>query len=298
MNRWDQLQSAVRSIVDELSDHDELIVVIDHNADLLAKAGPEFSDHAVLANNGIQGLSGARNTGVEAARGDLVLFLDDDAEAEPGWMDEIAQPFTDPEVVGVGGFAEPAWHSGSAPSWMPDEFYWVVGCSYRGLPTTQAEIRNPIGCNMAFRRQPVLDAGGFSSDLGRVGTKPVGGEETDLSIRVLSQFGGRILFAPTARVMHRVDESRETWSYFVRRCYFEGRSKAVLATRVGAGDATSSERAYLSTLTSGVVSRLGKTFGERSSRHVAEIGALASGLAITGAGFAVGTVAERFRRSR
>lgn len=298
MDRWDQLRAAVQSVADELSELDELIVVIDHNDVLFAKARSAFSDHTVLANDGIQGLSGARNTGVEAASGDLVLFLDDDAEAEPGWMHEIAQPFIDPEVVGVGGFAEPAWHSGSAPPWMPDEFYWVVGCSYRGLPTAPAEIRNPIGCNMAFRRQPVLDAGGFSSDLGRVGSKPVGGEETDLSIRVLSQFGGRIMFAPGARVIHRVDGSRETWGYFVRRCYFEGRSKAVLAKRVGAGDATSSERAYLSTLAGGVISRLGKTIDERSSRYVAQIGALTAGLATTGAGFVVGAVGDRFRRQR
>jgi hypothetical protein len=67
---------------------------------------------------------------------------------------------------------------------MPEEFDWVVGCSYRGLPAGEALIRNPIGSSMSLRRQAAVEAGGFRPEVGRVGTFPVGCEETELAIRL------------------------------------------------------------------------------------------------------------------
>ncbi len=297
VERWDQLGAAVFSATQQTADGDEVIVVIDYNAELLDRARAAFGESAaVVANDHTQGLSGARNTGVGLAKGDLVLFLDDDAVADDEWLAALAAPFADPDVMGVGGRAEPEWASGAAPWWMPDEFLWVVGCSYKGLPTDRAPIRNPIGCNMAFRRTAIEAAGGFSSDLGRVGTKPVGGEETDLSIRIAKLVGGRIMYEPTAMVAHHVAPAREEWGYFASRCYFEGRSKAVLAKKVGTGDATESERAYLATLARGVTSRLGEALSARQVAPLGQIGALVGGLTMTTAGFAVGSAARFLRR--
>ena len=119
----------------------------------------------MVANTGTRGLSGARNTGVDAASGDIVAFLDDDAAAADGWLAALTAPFADPHVVGTGGGAEPVWTL-PRPGWFPDEFGWVVGCSYRGLPVTRAPVRNPIGCNMAFRRAALLEVGGFRDEVG------------------------------------------------------------------------------------------------------------------------------------
>src|SRR5205823_13368225 len=136
-------------------------------------------------------------------------------------------------VVGTGGFAEAAW-DGGRPPWFPPEFDWVVGCSYVGLPTTRALVRNPIGSTMSFRRAAVLEAGGFRSEIGRVGRSPVGGEETELCIRIgRARPDARIVFVPTARVRHRVPAARATWRYFTSRCYQEGRSKALISRLVG-----------------------------------------------------------------
>src|SRR5260370_3129049 len=97
------------------------------------------------------------------------------------------------------------------PRWFPEEFYWVVGCTYRGMPGSVAQIRNPIGANMAFRREVFDVVGDFRSEVGRVGTHPVGCEETELCIRVRQHWPhGVFLYQPQACVSHRVPINRAT----------------------------------------------------------------------------------------
>ena len=90
---------------------------------------------------------------------------------------------------------------------------------------------------------------GFAGALGRVGADTAGCEETELCIR-MSEANGEaaaqsVRFLPDLRVHHHVTHERETIGYFWRRCVGEGRSKAMVASRVGASQATSSERSHL-----------------------------------------------------
>jgi len=282
--RWECLEDAVRSVERQRPRPREIIIVIDHAPDLLRRARVAFRDHVVVENRQARGLSGARNCGVEAAGGQIVVFLDDDAAARPGWLANLTAPFSDPAVVAAGGGVVPRWDA-ARPRWFPDEFLWVVGCSYRGLPVTRGPVRNPIGANMAMRRAAVLAAGGYDTTLGRLGGYPAGCEETELSIRLVdTQPGARIEYEPDAVVDHRVTADRVTWSYFRRRCFAEGLSKARVALLAGSAAGLSSERRYvLRTLSAGVLGRA--TAGPGGLRRR---GAIVAGALVTALGYLLG----------
>jgi GT2 family glycosyltransferase len=298
-DRFDDLKSAIDSVRAQTTPPLEIVLVVDHNESLLVRATSSFPDVIVVANAGRQGLSDARNTGVRATHGSIVAFLDDDAQAAPDWLANLMDAYRDPAVIGAGGFAAPHW-DGGRPSWFPEEFDWVVGCSYRGLPTSVSAVRNVLGCNMSFRREAFDVAGAFSSKVGRVGTRPVGGEETEFCIRLASRLpDARILYQPTARVLHRVPAARGTWSYFRTRCIMEGVSKATVADLSGGGKALSTERRYvLLTLPSAVARGVLATVTLRDPAGIVRAGAVIAGLLLTTAGYLSGRGGVRARRGK
>jgi GT2 family glycosyltransferase len=273
-------------------------VVVDHNPALLERARATFADPVrVLPNAQRQGLSGARNTAVAAATGDVVVFLDDDAAARPGWLRALLAPYAEPDVVAVGGVAHPRFPDGR-PALLPaggagadatGELDWIVGCTYTGQPVRRAEVRNLMGCNMSVRRAVFAEVGGFAEDLGRIGRNPLGCEETELCIRVRQAYRragreARIVFEPAAQVDHRVSADRVRWAYLRRRSWSEGLSKAAVARLVGSDDALSTERAYVATVLPTAVAR------ELRARRPASAVAVVVALAWTAAGYARGSL--------
>jgi len=241
----------------------------------------------VIPNTGPQGLSAARNSGIVAARGDVVVFLDDDAVPAPGWLAGLLAPYQRPQVLGVGGTARPAFERGR-PAFLAPEYDWVVGCTYRGLPEQRAQVRNVIGANMSFRREAFALTGGFRTGLGRVGTLPLGCEETELCIRLRRcRPEAEIVFEPAAVVDHIVPRARGTWAYFVRRCWSEGRSKAVVAQHAGADRALASERAHLArALPRGIARAAAGTVTGDDPAGVLKAASSVIGVAIAAAGYA------------
>jgi GT2 family glycosyltransferase len=295
LERWDDIRAAVASLRAQTRAADQVVLVSDHNDDLLARAREEFPDVLCVANEETQGLSGARNTGVRAAAGDVVAFLDDDAAAEPDWVARMLEAYADPRVAGVGGHVVPAWRA-PRPAWFPDEFLWVVGCSYRGLPTGRAEIRNPIGANMSFRRDVFTHVGGFDEAMGRLGKDAAGCEETEFAIRArAADPEARIVLEPGAACRHNVSPDRVTRRYFRRRCRAEGRSKALVSTLAGSEAALETERAYVTrTLPRGVLRGLrGLATGDPAG--AARAWAIVEGTALTAGSYALARLRQRRR---
>jgi GT2 family glycosyltransferase len=290
--RWVQIIEAVTSVECQPL-VDEIVLVVDHNSELFERCREQWPQHRVVANRLRRGLSGARNTGIDEASGDVLAFLDDDAVAASDWMETLAETFEDPVVGGVGGLVRPRW-ARACPTWFPPEFLWVVGCSYIGQATHMTEIRNPIGANMAFRRSVFVDVGGFSDGLGRIGKAPLGCEETELSIRARAA-GHTIWFRADAVVDHLVPSSRTTARYFLVRCMAEGMSKAIVSSMVGRQAGLQSERSYVTrTLPSGVIRSLGTVLsGPQRAGAIGPPVAMVAGVIAAVIGFARGV----FRRS-
>lgn len=292
--RWDDLLAAVDSIKKQTLPPREIILVIDYNQTLLERVKAQLSDVVIIENAQQKGLSGARNSGIAKAQGAIIAFMDEDAVAAPNWLETIAAGYENDHTLGVGGAIDPIWIEGR-PGWFPDEFNWVVGCTYRGMPESTTEIRNMLGCNMSFRRDVFPVVGDFRHGIGRVDTRPVGCEETELCIRVNQEWPDhQMLYIPDARVSHRVPGIRANWSYFLRRCYSEGLSKAQVARFVGAKDGLASERTYtFRTLPQGVWRGLTDAVLRKDAAGLGRASAIVVGLGFTTVGYLVGTVSER-----
>ncbi len=290
-DRFADLTAAVASVRGQTRPADEIVVVADCNPGLADRVRRQLAGVVVVENAPRRGLSGARNTGVGAAHGDVVAFLDDDAVAAPDWLEQLLAPYADPAVEGVGGAVEPAWEGGP-PRSFPEEFNWVVGCSWRGLPTGRAPVRNLVGANMSFRRRTLAAAGGFHSGLGRIGSQPLGCEETELCLRVRRLFPEAVLlYEPAARVAHRVPRHRGRFAYFRSRCYAEGLSKALVVRLAGRQQGLASERAYtLRTLPRGVARGLLRAVRTGDAGALGQAAAIVAGLTLTIAGYLVGSL--------
>ena len=283
--RWDALVAAVDSVRAQTHRASEIILVIDHNPELLARAEAEIDGVLVVPNIHERGLSGGRNTGLETAAAPIVGFLDDDARAEPDWVERLVRLTGRADSLGAGGRAKPHWLT-RQPRWLPDEFLWVVGCTYRGVPEHVAPVRNLFGSCFCVRRDILRQVGGFRTTLGRTGGDQMGCEETDLCIRANQAWPGHyFLYDPDAVIHHDVPGERATWRYFRTRCFAEGISKGRLASLLGADSALSTERTYVTkTLTRAMArSIVGPVRGDPS--QLLQGAAIISGLTFTVAGY-------------
>ena len=291
-DRWDDTLRAVESVRNQTVAPHETLLVIDHNRELFQRAKAAITGVTVVENNQTRGLGGGRNTGVAASDGDIVVFLDDDAEAEPDWLEKLLAGYSSDDVAGVGGASIASWRK-PRPSWFPKEFDWVVGCAYLGLPTRMAPVRNLIGSNMSFRRRVLEDLEGFQLGYGC--------DETELCIRLHRRWPtNKVLYRPDARVLHKVPANRGSLRYFLSRCYFEGRSKAVVSWLWGRGDGLSSERSYTArVLPRGVLRGVGDVFLRRDVAGLGRSAAIVLGFTATALGYLTGTLrVEQAARER
>jgi glucosyl-dolichyl phosphate glucuronosyltransferase len=291
-DRWALTTRAVASVEAQTCPPIEIIVCIDHNDELLRKSEEYFGIERpadaipimVLANKYDGRLGSARNTGAEFASGDVVAFIDDDAVAEPDWLEWLIPPYDGERVGAVGGQAVPEFEE-DWPRWYPHQFAWVFGCSYEGLPKKLGPVKHLIGASMSARRSVLQELGGFQSD---------NHDDMDISHRIAhAQY--KVLFEPRAIVHHWVPVPRTTWRYFWRRCFYVNQSKVQAFANMQDAASLGAELAFVGrTLTTGVRAEM---------RHVirgdlygfARVGAMIAGIGLAGLGHVSGKV--RLRQS-
>lgn len=210
----------------------ELLVVDNNSRDATAATVEAFRHrHPALACRYLfqpqQGLSHARNLGIAEARGELILFTDDDVIVGADWIETFIDTMRTFGCDACGGYVAPIWEQ-PPPAWLSERFHGFLAirmdeCGPRRLGEQDDP---PFGANMGFRRAVFERLGGFDTALGRKGQVLAGGEEWDLFRRVLAG-GGQVVYAPALRVQHKVEAFRLRKAYFRRWRYDASRGEAL-----------------------------------------------------------------------
>lgn len=216
----------------------ECIVVDNRSTDDTGGVVAEFTNHSALPTRyvyeGGAGSSHARNRAIKEARGDFILFIDDDAVAEPDWAAEMLMEIERRQLDVACGMVLPRWGI-EPPRWLGPSLYvrLAVHDPARIAMASRAEremIHNYFSANVGFRRRTFALFGNFREDLGVMGGNPMSGEDTELFARIISR-GGAVGFAPRARVHHMIPPERMRRPYLRRKSHAFGYGSAVAGGR-------------------------------------------------------------------
>jgi GT2 family glycosyltransferase len=288
LDRWELFLASVESLRAQTAPPLEIIICIDHNDEMLKCAldsdvvgGDGSIPVTVVANRYDGRLGSARTTAAEMASGDILLFLDDDARAEPDLLEYLLAPYRDPSVVAVGGAPVPDYPR-PRPVWFPYEFDWVFGCVYAGMPTRLAPTTRLIGATMSVRRHALQQIGYFHSD---------NHDDMDMCHRLAQRWPDKqILFEPKAIAQHSVHPDRLTWRYFWRRCFSVNRGKAAAHRNLpGSGDLDADRRFVGNALGRGV-RREAEQIRRGDLGGLLRIACLNAGILLAASGYLTGVV--------
>ena len=231
-NRADYLEDTLQSLLQtELAHYNAELLIIDNNS---SDQTPQIVDNYGKDDNPIryiketnQGLSFARNRGIEEAQGACVVFLDDDIRATnqliPAWSTFFNEH---PKAMAAGGkihiqFDDPR------PHWMSRFLLPLLGHHDLGdSHKTYPQNKYPFGGNMGFRKQIFDRFGSFNTKLGRKGKQLKASEEKEFFNR-LKEESIEVHYLPEAKLFHRVNKQRLTEEYIKRQAIGLGQSIAL-----------------------------------------------------------------------
>jgi len=162
------------------------------------------------------GMSKARNTGASVAKGEILVFIDDDAIASSNWLDNYAYLYkTFPEIVAWGGKIDLVFQS-CRPEWLSDDL--MMALSYLNISDKETLLSfpdYPFGCNFSVKRECYMNIGGFIEDL------KTSNEEKAFFYKLhLNNY--RVGYSPKALVYHQIPSSRLEKKYLIKRGIKQG----------------------------------------------------------------------------
>jgi len=207
----------------------ECIVIDNNSTDRTPEAVDAAAARAPFAMRRVfeprTGSSFARNRAVDEASGDLILFIDDDAVADPDWAARMCAAVERRNLDAACGMVLPRWEV-EPPRWLGPSLYVRFAVhnqrAIAAAPPQAAEVlRNYFSANVGFRRACFARFGRFREDLGVVGGNPISGEDTELFARIIGR-GGTMGFVADARVHHLVPAARMNRRYLLRKAFAFG----------------------------------------------------------------------------
>lgn len=236
-NRCQLLRAALETIAKSQMSRDVAweVIVVDNNSndatrDVVGAAARCFPDRFVYLFEARAGKSYALNTGVQAARGRIVAFVDDDVVVQPTWLHNLTAELHGEQWAGAGGRTLPA-QSVSLPDWLTLKGPYGLGGVLAAMFDLGEEPlvldRPPYGANMAFRKVMFERYGGFRTDLGPSPNReiPRPNEDTEFGRRLMAA-GERLRYAANAVVFHPVPSDRIVKQYFLDWWFDYGRASS------------------------------------------------------------------------
>jgi glycosyltransferase involved in cell wall biosynthesis len=231
--RYDVLKKAVKSLTTQTLDTNQFeILIIDNTPNADSGDGVEIAKEFEAIKNlsyvfeKIPGLSNARNVGYKLAKSPYISYLDDDAIAEPQWLEEVLKGFQSFDNVGVvGGRIAPIWEI-PRPTWLGDALVGNVSVvDWGGEMRIARESEWFAGANISFAKEVLEEAGGFSTNLGRKGSGQVllSNEESEI-LDFIKKSKFVEVYNPLASVDHLVEKKRLRREWFRRRAAWQAAS--------------------------------------------------------------------------
>ena len=210
-------------------DHVEVLVIDNNSTDDTAEVVAAFADAWPAPRRIVetrQGLDFARNRAVAEARGEIIVFGDDDILVEPDWLAQITVPLladADARRIGaVGGEVVPVFPDG-LPDWVRE---WHAPLAFRPDAGPMEAKHCPMGANLAFPRWVFERLGLFHTALDRAAGNYFSGGDSEM-IRRVRAAGLEVWFAPGAAVRHQMPAGRTTFRYAARHAFDSARSRVI-----------------------------------------------------------------------
>ncbi len=241
-NRREQLRDVLNSLLNQEfnSSLNYEIIVVDNNSndgtkDLTEEYSEKFNGRLRYVFECKQGLSYARNTGIQESKGEIVAFTDDDAILSTSWLDSINSAFLKYHCDALGGRILAKWLS-TPPSWLTERFHRNLALlNYGDVPFQTNSREFPFfGCNFAIKKEVLNELSDFNTKLGRIGRFLLSGEEVDLFNRLLAA-NKKIFYEPDCLVYHKISKEKIQKHYFRRLYFCLGRSDFVIKTDILTG---------------------------------------------------------------
>lgn len=227
-NRASQLAPCLQALADlaEPVGGAEIIVVdnaSDDDTPAILKQAKAANPRLRIVTEPTLGLAHARNAGLAATNAPLIAFTDDDATPEPDWLCRICDLFDQmPETVaGLGGEIEPVWPQ-DPPEWLTIDMLRLLSARLGWSLSPRYLKPGEWICeaNCTYRRDRLVQYGGFPTQLGRIGTSLLSGENA-INQR-MEQDGQRFYFDPTLRVRHHIAAERLSKAWLRKRMFWQG----------------------------------------------------------------------------
>ncbi len=229
-NRADFLRQTLAGLVAQQfpRDHYEILVLDNNSTDHTRAVVAEFAAARPAPrylHEPRQGLDHARNRAIAEARGDILVFGDDDILVQPDWLAQMTVPLlADPaqRIGAVGGEVIPVFPDG-LPPWVAE---WHSPLAFRRDLGPLESRHSPMGANLAFPKWVFAQLGYFHTALDRAAGNYFSGGDSEM-IRRVRAAGLEVWFAPAAAVQHQMPASRTTFRYASRHAFDSARSRVI-----------------------------------------------------------------------